>query len=100
MTMIQIAPMEGTSYHLVQSQSHRESCWLEGYIAVPEELEEKIYACAAHGDLVIEGGVLTDILPIELPLPAHVEPSAEEDTAAMLMDLEYRLILVEMGVNV
>lgn len=99
MTIIQIAPMEGTSYHLMQSQNHRESVWLEGYIAVPGELEETVHACFGHCDLVIEGGVLTDVHPIALPLPAPAVPSAEDDTAALLVNQEYRMILLELGVN-
>lgn len=99
MIVIQIAPMEGTSYHLVQSQSHRESCWLEGYIAVPEQLEEKVNACVGHCDLVVEGAVLKDILPIPLPMPTPTASSAEDDNVAMLVDHEYRLTLMELGVS-
>lgn len=54
--------------HLLESQSHRTECWLDGYIEVPQELEQKVWNCLGYCDLVIEDGILKDILPKEIPV--------------------------------
>lgn len=97
MTIIQMAPMEGTVYHPLQSQSHRDTCWEEGYIELPERLRERAYACKGYCELVIEDGVLVDILP--MTPPAEANPSAEEDRDSMLVDVSYRITLLELGVE-
>lgn len=96
--IIQIDPMEGTSYHPVQSQSHREECWLEGYLALPEQLVEKAVSCGGNCELVIEDGALVDLVPIPVEAVPE-EPSPEGDTEAMLVDHELRLTLLELGVS-
>lgn len=99
MTIIQIAPMEGTVYHPLQSQSHRVSCWEDGFIEVPEGLQEKAYGCHGHCELTIENGVLTDIVP-QIPAALHqVVPTAQEDRDTMLIDVMYRITLLESGVG-
>ena len=65
MTIIQILPNENNQ-HSLESQSHRTECWIDGYIAVPQELEKKVWDCMGYCDLVINDGVLTDILPKEI----------------------------------
>ena len=68
MTIIKILPNENNQ-HSLESQSHRTECWLDGYIAVPPELEQKAWDCIGYCDLVIdEDGVLTDILPKDIPV--------------------------------
>ena len=68
MTVIKIETNENNQ-HFLESQSHRTECWLDGYIAVPSELEQKAWDCFGYCDLVInEDGVLTDILPKEIPV--------------------------------
>lgn len=66
MTIIKILADEN-NLHNLESQSHRTECWLDGYIAVPQELEKKAWDCLGYCDLVINDGVLTDILPKEIP---------------------------------
>ena len=71
MTIIKILADEN-NLHSLESQSHRTECWLDGYIAVPQELEKKVWDCMGYCDLVINDGVLTDILPkdiSDLPKP-------------------------------
>lgn len=97
MTIIQIEPIEGTQFHPLQSQSHRETCWEDGFIAVPERLLERAYAAQGHCELKIEDGVLTDLVPLAIPKQIP-EPSAEEDRDSMLVDLSYRITLLELGV--
>lgn len=54
--------------HGLQSQSHREECWLEGWVAVPEALTEKVWSCGGYCDLKLnEAGALVDIVPGERP---------------------------------
>ena len=67
MTIIKILPNENNQ-HSLESQSYRTECWLDGYIVVPQELEKKAWDCLGYCDLVIEDGVLTDILPKEIPV--------------------------------
>ena len=67
MTIIKILADENNQ-HSLESQSHRTECWLDGYIAVPQELEKKAWDCLGYCDLVIEDGVLTDILPKDIPV--------------------------------
>jgi len=98
MTIIQRSPMEGTDYHPLQSQSHRQECWLEGFVAVPEHLVDTAFACKGYCDLEIEDGVLVNLTPKELPRPEPVEPTAEEDRDSLLIDVLYRVTLLELGV--
>ena len=86
--------------HLFQSQSHRTSCWLEGYIAVPTEFEKTVFECKGYCELIIEDNVLTNIIPRTDLMPVKtVEPTAQDDMDAMMVDHEYRLTLIELGVN-
>lgn len=98
MTIIQIEPIEGTQFHPLQSQSHREICWEHGFIAVPERLLERAYAAQGHCELKIEDGVLTDLVPLAIPKQSRKEPSEAEDRDSMLVDLLYRITLLELGV--
>lgn len=95
MFIMQIEPLEGTKFHPFHSQSHRERCWLEGYITVPEELIPQVRGCGGYCDLVIQHGVLVQVIPGIQPAP---EPSAQEDLDAMIVDHELRLTLLELGV--
>ena len=52
--------------HGLQSQSHRTECWLEGWVAVPEELAEKVWSCGGYCE------------PVQRPEEAAPEPTAEE----------------------
>ena len=47
--------------HGLQSQSHRTECWLEGWVAVPEELAEKVWSCGGYCEPVLEEGRLVDV---------------------------------------
>ena len=68
MTIIKILADEN-NLHSLESQSHRTECWLDGYIAVPQELEKKAWDCMGYCDLVInEDDVLTDILQKDIPV--------------------------------
>lgn len=101
MLIIQTEALE-SGQHPIQSQSGRKTCWLPGYIEVPGHLEREVWACLGWCDLTIEGGKLTGITPGAIPEPEPApepEPTAQEDNDAMLVDHEYRLTLVELGVT-
>ena len=55
MTIIEIEAREDGG-HGIQSQSHRTECWLDGWIAVPQELEEAAWACQGYCTLDIQEG--------------------------------------------
>ena len=101
MLIIQTEALE-SGQHPIESQSGRKTCWLPGYIEVPGHLEREVWACLGWCDLTIEGGKLTGITPGAIPEPEPApepEPTAQEDNDAMLVDHEYRLTLVELGVT-
>ena len=60
MTIIKIDALE-SGYHPIEMQCPCDHCWLEGYIAVPPELEQKAWESKGYCDLVIEDGILIDI---------------------------------------
>ena len=63
--------------HGLQSQSHREECWLEGWIAVPAELETAVWESGGYCDLEIQEGVLVNVTPRERPAAEDVPSEAE-----------------------
>ena len=80
LTIIEIKDREDGG-HGLQSQSHRTECWLEGWLAVPPELEQTAWDCAGYCDLDIQDGKLVGLTPRELPPrpePEPQTPSAEE----------------------
>ena len=66
LTIIEIKAREDGG-HGLQSQSHRTECWLEGWIAVPPELEQTAWDCAGYCDLDIQDGKLVGLTPREQP---------------------------------
>ncbi len=79
MTIISLIKTNGT--HSIQSQSHRDAVWLEGYIEVPDALTAKAFATAGYCDLVIENGVLTDIVPLPPPEAPPLPPAEQRRIA-------------------
>ena len=73
MTIIEIQAHENNR-HSLESQSHRTECWLDGYISVPPELEEKAWQSLGYCNLIINDGFLTDIVPTEKPVTPEPEP--------------------------
>ncbi len=64
--------------HGLQSQSRRTECWLEGWIAVPPELEQAVWDCRGYCTLDIQDGVLVGLTPGEAPEPPAPEPTDTE----------------------
>lgn len=88
MLIIQIEPL-ASGQHPIQSQSHRTECWVDGYIAVPAELEDEVHSCLGYCDLTMEEGVLTGIIPHPELIP---EPESEptEESVWDELDAAYR----------
>ncbi len=102
LTIIEIQAREDGG-HGLQSQSHRKACWLEGWVAVPEELTEAAWACGGYCELTLEDReeavtddqgrptgetrrvqVLTGITPTQRPPEPAPEPTEEEKILAAL----------------
>lgn len=106
MTIIKVQPVFGTQLHLVQTQSHREECWEEGYIEVPENLERKVMDCYGFCDLVIANGALVDVVPSEIPAPPapKLDPITQVQLAVAELaevsaqrDIENKLAIAELA---
>ena len=72
----------------MQSQSGREACWLEGWIAVPEELAEAAWECGGYCDLDVREGVLVGLTPRERPVVEH-EQEAPTETERLRADVDF-----------
>ena len=91
LTIIEIAAREDGG-HGLQSQSGRTECWMEGWIAVPEEMSDAIWTTNGYCDLDIREGVLVGFTPRERPEPT---PTAEEQITALkgaLSATDYQVI--------
>ena len=71
----------------------------DGYAIVPDEMETKNFP---FGEIEVENvnGVptVTKWIPGVIPEPPKPEPTEQDDVDAMLVDHEYRLTLLELGV--
>ena len=94
MTIIKQEKVNGL--HPVQKQSGRTKNWMgPGWVEVPEHLVSTAFSSGGYCELVLEHGALTNLVITQQP--PQPEPTAEEDTDAMLVDHEYRLTLLELG---
>lgn len=75
-------------YKILQSEDENEIILSEVMLQWSEENEKIAKANAYEGKYTVE--------EIEMNEPA-VEPTAQDDTDAMLIDHEYRLTLLELG---
>lgn len=95
MTIIRISALP-SGQHPVESQSDRESCWLDGYIEVPSHLESAVWDTLGWCDLQIEDGVLVGITPTERPEP---EPEPYTPTQEDRLSALESAMLSMMGVS-
>ena len=84
LTIIETAAREDGG-HGLQCQSHREACWLEGWVAVPEELEEAVWASGGYCDLELRDGALVGVTPRERPAVEE----APSETERLRADVDY-----------
>ena len=71
----------------------------EGWAVIPDEME--IPATFPFVNIEVEDGVVTAMTEGVVPEPApepKPKPTAQDDTDSMMVDLEYRLTLLELGV--
>lgn len=93
MLIIEINSADG-KFHRFQSQSHREECWIEGYIEVPKELEVKVFKNGGFCELIIENDILVDVISHPEWRPEEIkEPTALEQLRA---DIDYIAIMAEV----
>ena len=83
LTIIEIKAREDGG-HGLQSQSHRTECWLEGWLAVPPELERAAWDCGGYCDLDIQDGKLVGLTPRERPPKPEPEPDLRPQYAAAM----------------
>lgn len=95
MTIIQVNKTSNGN-HLLQSQSGRTECWLDGWIAVPEHLESKAWETLGWCELDIQNGVLVDIIPTTRPEP-EPEPTPAPSYEERLAALESAMTAMMMG---
>lgn len=79
-----------------------------GLVLIPEELAAQLLACNGFAALTIEDGQVTAVAPnteaweawkASQPAQSDPMPTAQNDTDAMLVDHEYRLTLLELGLT-
>ena len=78
--------------HGLQSQSGREACWLEGWIAVPEALAETVWECRGYCDLEVREGVLVGVTPRERLIFEH-EQEAPTETERLRADVDFLAVM-------
>ena len=96
MTIIELTAREDGG-HGLQSQSGRSSCWLDGWIEVPANLEADVWATVGYCDLQIENGKLVGITPTKRPEP--VPESASIPTQEERLSALEEAMLAMMGVS-
>lgn len=86
LTIIELSAREDGG-HGLQSQSHRTECWLEGWVAVPEDLVQAAWDCGGYCSLALdEDGALVGLTPIPRPAEPEAAPSEVEQLRA---DVDY-----------
>ena len=71
---------EENGQHMFESQSHRTECWMDGYVAVPPELEDCDFGCMGFCNIELneDGTEIINITALEIPDPEPIpEPEPE-----------------------
>lgn len=96
LTIIELAAREDGG-HALQSQSHRTESWLEGWVAVPPELETAVWDCGGYCALELnEAGALVGLTPAERPTRNEDAPT---ETERLRADIDYLAALVGIDLN-
>lgn len=91
LTIIEIEAREDGG-HGLQSQSGRTECWMEGWIAVPKELEDTVWNSGGYCKLDIQDGVLIGVTPIEKPEPVPTPQEMISNLKEQLSSTDYQII--------
>ncbi len=79
-----------------------------GAVKITDEQMRLLVAHNGFVNITVEDDVVTEMTPnleawekwkASLPEPAPAQPTPQEDTEAMMVDHEYRLTLLELGVT-
>lgn len=99
MLIVKIDAVDG--FHSSEFQNGRTQCWKDGYIEVPLNLKNKFLDSKGYCDLIIKNGVLIDVIPSPDRIISNSNrPSNEIDVIyTMLIEQEYKLTLLELGVS-
>jgi len=95
MTIIEIAALENGAH---RNQTLHGNALPEGWAVIPADME--IPSTFPFVEVTAKNGVVTSLVAGVMPEPAPEptpEPTEEDDTASMLVDHEYRLTLLELG---
>ncbi len=92
LTIIEIEAREDGG-HGLQSQSHRTECWLEGWVAVPPQLEKAAWDCRGYCQLDIQDGVLVDLTPGQAPEQAPAAEMEPTELERLRADVDYLAIM-------
>lgn len=88
--------------HAIQGSSVHKNNWMgDGWVIVPPELEAEALASGGFCELTFDdAGNLVGLTPTERPADAETtKRTPQDDIDAMLVDHEYRLTLLELGVS-
>lgn len=97
MTIIKLEKVNGI--HPLERQSGRKGNWKGvGWREVPDNLVSAAWAACGYCDLVWDGESLVGIVPTQRPPEPEPAPTPGEDMDALLVDHEYRLTLLELGI--
>lgn len=80
--------------HPIQAQSGRTSCWLEGWVEVPDHLEAAVWDTMGWCALDVQDGVLVGITPTERPEPEPEPPAPPTELEQLRADIDF---LAAMG---
>lgn len=72
----------------------------EGWAAVPDDME--VPETFPFVSITVDGQTVTGMTAGEVPPPQPEpapSPAAQDDTDAMLLDHEYRIVLLELGIT-
>ena len=75
MLIIKIEP-DDSGLHTIESQSHRQEVWMDGYVEVPEGLVQDAIGSGGYCDLEIENGCLVGVVALERPPEPGPDPGA------------------------
>lgn len=92
------------------SHGNPASTYYSGAVGLPDELLDDYIATMGFARLTVEGETVVSLERDDEayeaylsghpePEPVEPEPTPDEDRDAMLVDLEYRVTLLELGVN-
>ena len=76
----------------------------DAFAVVPDDMVEDIMATKGYCDITLndDGTEVVSFTAREIPVietPTNTEPTPQDDIDAMMIDHEYRLTLLELGVN-